>query len=894
MAAYHAEPSLHHRHVPDRVYSPRRACRGLHHVYTAVSVFLTNDDRAAAFIADVRLDSIFSDTLLYTPPLLCGGPRKDCAARQTDTIDGPSPFLAIHFAWDFLHPRDRAKLPTVSIMWLPYARLRQAATHESIGVLQHPRPAPVSPPEPVSRDRAQLMGIALLRFNFHYADLIRWLGGEYTDAHRDWSSSFAIIAAAADTPIPPELPPVDFDRAFRLATEGAPIAGRFSCTRSSLAERNIYEHHPTLDNEKAAVWTKLAKEEALSYQIILPRFLWRFIYGLHLSPLTYVVRRPGEEGRSCVDSSTQIGQHATGAPNDNIPKPYLGQHDLSPPVHYGSALTRHLVWIWNTRISHPREEIIQNVDDISCAFHRMLLHPTMGPAFASVFGPLLIIPCGCTFGAGNSPGIYMTHGELRAHLSSTIDFRGARSDLAENLHMPPPLTTAEVAALVQATPDALHQGIEHMGRMHHHASFVDDTATAHTRANIYDAINRSVLGAYIVFGFPDDDRRTPAINPKKWQEFLLHITMYLGLEIDTRLMLVIWPLDKRDRLVVMIDTLWVPPGSPPAYQPTLTPRDIASLLGLVRHGATVSQMGNFLSIRLQHSLNDAIRNGLQTNRRTRRWWRTQRITVPIDAMIDIRALRRTLDSNQYHPYWCRPIGLLIPREPCYEIVGDAANEGLGGYCVKLAFMWRLNRSDMENCGFRLSDDDGPAEPADPDASHINILEFVAIVINVWFLIKFIARDEPPNSQTLFIASCLGDNTSALSWMRVAGRTRRPAVRRLARALAGLLTHHSYLLSFPKQHIRHIRGVDNIAADALSRPSSVAPSWGCAIRIASPTLDMCNPYQVPRELLTSLSSLISSEPTEEAFEGTMIALLNLELRTLPLGWDPKDTTTSLLQ
>jgi hypothetical protein len=55
-------------------------------------------------------------------------------------------------------------------------------------------------------------------------------------------------------------------------------------------------------------------------------------------------------------------------------------------------------------------------------------------------------------------------------------------------------------------------------------------------------------------------------------------------------------------------------------------------------------------------------------------------------------------------------------------------------------MWRLNRADMEDCGFLLADEEGPADPADPDASHINILEFVAIVINVWFLIKFIERD----------------------------------------------------------------------------------------------------------------------------------------------------------
>jgi hypothetical protein len=60
--------------------------------------------------------------------------------------------------------------------------------------------------------------------------------------------------------------------------------------------------------------------------------------------------------------------------------------------------------------SHPKDDILQNVEDISCAFHRnrMLLHPALGPTCASVFDPLLIIPCGCTFGAGNSPGIFMT------------------------------------------------------------------------------------------------------------------------------------------------------------------------------------------------------------------------------------------------------------------------------------------------------------------------------------------------------------------------------------------------------------------------------------------------------------------------------------------------------
>jgi hypothetical protein len=87
----------------------------------------------------------------------------------------------------------------------------------------------------------------------------------------------------------------------------------------------------------------------------------------------------------------------------------------------------------------------------------------------------------------------MTHGEFRAQLSSIIDFQEARSHLADNMQLPPPLTVAATAALFQATPDALHQWIETMGRAHHHASFVNDTATAVSWVLTYSSTLRMVM-----------------------------------------------------------------------------------------------------------------------------------------------------------------------------------------------------------------------------------------------------------------------------------------------------------------------------------------------------------------------------------------------------------------
>jgi hypothetical protein len=82
---------------------------------------------------------------------------------------------------------------------------------------------------------------ALLRFNFNYGDFIRWLGGEYTGAHRDWDATFDIVDSVRLASIPPGYPDVDFDRAVRIATEGVPLAGRFECQFESVVCKR--EHH---------------------------------------------------------------------------------------------------------------------------------------------------------------------------------------------------------------------------------------------------------------------------------------------------------------------------------------------------------------------------------------------------------------------------------------------------------------------------------------------------------------------------------------------------------------------------------------------------------------------------------------------------------------------------
>jgi hypothetical protein len=59
------------------------------------------------------------------------------------------------------------------------------------------------------------------------------------------------------------------------------------------------------------------------------------------------------------------------------------------------------------------------------------------------------------------------------------------------------------------------------------------------------------------FGTPEDDRRTPCLSEEKWAEYFSFTMLYLGFYIDTRLMIMAWPVDKRLALAVMIDNFLV-------------------------------------------------------------------------------------------------------------------------------------------------------------------------------------------------------------------------------------------------------------------------------------------------------------------------------------------------
>ena len=737
----------------------------------------------------------------------------------------------------------------------------------------------------ISKPRAYRLAALLLLFDFHVGDLIRWLGGVYTHEHIPLDPIRTAVAALRRLPRRRGYPVQDYDRALHLLEHGAPVTAAYACSRADLAARNLYDNHAGISDHGPAVLAKIISGCNNHFVLVFPRWIWRFIYGLFLSPIGFLLQKG--KGRIVVDPSTRIHDDGdSGALNDHMDK--KNTTDV-PRTFYASAQRRHWAHIWNLRITHPRKEILLYKDDINSAFHRGRYHPDIAAAFAYVWGEWLIIAIGLIFGARNSPGWFCILSELRADIAA--NYEGLQEaplhHLVRKINIPENPSGKVAATFSPAEADAINPGTTATTPTHH-ATFVDDNLMAEIQARIRLSIQRSSDSCYMMFGHPERGILTPSLSEEKFVASAAWRMDQLGLDIDTRRMLVIYPLPKRTALLACIDAGWAPGA-------LHTQREVATLLGHTRTASTILPLGSYFSIRIQQWLNaclakldQALTQDISATARTRAVWRTaKRFRVPSTVAGDIEYVRQLLLSPAADTIWSRPIGLLIPRTPHMTSLTDASYEGLGGWCTAFDFKWRISSSDLASLGWPvLTAEPERYKPLPQGMLHINVLEFIAVFINTWLAIRILlTRDLPPGGWVLRFRA---DNTSALGWMAHASRTRRPAIQNLARAYAALLTFaapSSFTVSSD-----HIPGVDNDAADALSRPDQF-PTWSSATKI-SPELTTLTAYRIPSELLSHLLWLVSSPQTGAQLETTTSALLSLGLTTLSVGAKNADSQTSL--
>jgi len=121
--------------------------------------------------------------------------------------------------------------------------------------------------------------------------------------------------------------------------------------------------------------------------MVFPRWLWWFIPGLFLNPLTFVLPKyNGNMGCICVNGTNMLHATNNGAPNSQIPNPGTpGCLDKNWTIAYGTALQQFLMWLYNMHLDWMYDDILMLPDNISTAFHQLFYHPQMMPVFASIF-----------------------------------------------------------------------------------------------------------------------------------------------------------------------------------------------------------------------------------------------------------------------------------------------------------------------------------------------------------------------------------------------------------------------------------------------------------------------------------------------------------------------------
>ena len=652
-------------------------------------------------------------------------------------------------------------------------------------------------------------------------------------------------------------------------------------------ERDKYDNHPAVTDNLDKIEVKFAKEEWKRYHIHFHRWLYPFIDGLIINPIQWVFDKG--KGRICIDGSH--GPDEKGSVNTHIPRPFNAKkkpkpseaqldYDECPPTFFKYAFKRVLWQILRMRVTKPHEPILVHADDIDAAFRRILYHPDLAVAFAYVYTDYLIVPVSQIFGGRSSPPYYGLLADVRELLATIRPL-----DDSKDFH--PLVQTSEIVIdtstpLVQIGSDSHFPPLTE-AEIHRpfQASYVDDMATVAYPDVMKAAVNNSVQAAFDVFG-RDEDRRGDCLQMQKWVPELSEKFMFLGFELNTRDMTVTWPRYKRQALYDEITEILG------REKLRLTPKEMSHLLGVVRSASEVAPWGVFLSFNLQNALTSAARKARKANRK---WYNRHHIHLSVTVIRTLRQIRDTLLCDDGRT-WTRPMALFFDRDVTHRVYSDASYIGIGGWSADMSFLWRITSQDLQAMGFDMKPvDNFTSEPTgQAKGLHINPLEYVAALINLWIsLTQIIDAGDRDGGYILQLNS---DNTTALAWMSEAARTPDPLLQGLARLGSAMLV--AAARSLTKVIPTHIAGKQNTEADALSRPSDLysnqVPSLASVIN-QWPNLQMCRTCLLPTELLQSIAVATSSPKTVGSFDDLMTKLLTLRPKYLSTGakvWDSPST------
>jgi len=717
--------------------------------------------------------------------------------------------------------------------------------------------------------RRQLFLAAACHYDFHVPTLIQFLGQNYTNAHLDPH----LIASKLKGIAPPHV----ISYVFRALHTGAPNKMHGHSSARNFHDYRLYGNHASITSRPDLVQKALNKEERNNFIIPLPSWSSRFIPNLHLSPEGIIIKE-GKKDRIIFDASFKI------FPTSSCPNTWTSKFD-EPPIWYSSAFARHLVRIWNLRISYPNLEIYLWDDDVAGAFRLVKYNPYIASAFSAVANSILCVPTGQVFGgntsAQNFEGIAIAREYLSTHFSNEsnqhlVSKHSKTLDLITYSPLPPPHTI-----FVQATSDSTHKGVflpnssTPCNTPHH--MFVDDNHIADIYPRIRIAQAASIEGLFQILGFPEKHLRRSVLSEDKYFEQACGpIKLQLGYRVDTRSMTVGF---SNARLTALADLLSQWSSSRKSY----TLKEAAKLAGLLEFIASMSTWVRFLTVSLKHAILMALRCNttfirtnpkfstliadthlLSTDMTTilkrdfaiskimQQVWNTKkRFHITNSLRKELKLLYYLFSNPDTFPF-TSPIAHIIEREPDFEAKGDACLDGAGGFSTGLSFWWFIEWPDYvkhKTVKYFIKYYYG----AQSTRLSINLLEYIAIIISFAATItrvrEGITLPQPNPSVQIY-----SDNTTAISWTKRAASSTKEG-KALAHILTSLLIHNPSIGLSSK----FIPGSENTVADSISRMSTRSHlSTFSSLTQTYPSLRGLHRFHPSPDLLSRIWDALSSK------------------------------------
>ena len=259
--------------------------------------------------------------------------------------------------------------------------------------------------EEIPKERIRLFMACSFHFDLSVANVMRYVGKNYTGGYRNVEESVSKMRGLVDDDL--------LTLYARVMTLGAPSHFVAESTRKNTLLHWRKNNHPSIMANLPQTLKAMNKLEKHKFVILLRSWIARFVPHIFFTP--HHILRKDDKDRLICDSSRRFTP--TSVPLNMMTST---RHGVELSCDYGGVLMRILIRVWRLRTMYPLQDIILDANDVKSCFRQIKHHPEVMGAFSYVIAETLYLSCGLTMGSDFSPAVWEVCRRLAEQLATSL------------------------------------------------------------------------------------------------------------------------------------------------------------------------------------------------------------------------------------------------------------------------------------------------------------------------------------------------------------------------------------------------------------------------------------------------------------------------------------------